>query len=407
MRRSYLFLQGVCSPFFSRLGARLRADGAEVSRVNFTAGDVAYWRNGETHAFHGGLQALPAFYEAVFARRNATDIVLFGDCRPVHRPAIELARRKGLRIHVFEEGYFRPHWITLERGGVNAYSALPRDPAWYREAARRMGAAPDARRFPAPFWNRAGHDVAYHLCGALNAACFPRYRGHAPYGAVREYTAYLRRAALLRWRARSDALAVARVSSGSRPYYLLPLQLEGDAQIRDHSPFHGMRQVLALAIASFARHAPVHSLLVVKNHPLDPGLAHHEAGVRELARVQGVADRVIYLECGHLPSLLARAAGVVTVNSTVGAAALERGCPTLALSPAIYHLEGLTFQGGLDAFWRAAEPPDRPLFHAFKAAVVHATQINGGFYSEPGIALAVECAAERMRRPRSLLEEML
>lgn len=407
MTRSYLFLQGVCSPFFSRLGERLRAGGAAVSKVNFTAGDAAYWRNGEARAFRGRAQALPAFYAAAFAERGATDIVLFGDRRPVHRPAIELARREGLRVHVFEEGYFRPHWITLERGGVNAHSALPRVPAWYREAARRAGPAPEPRPFRAPFWNRAGHDVAYHLCGALNAVCFPRYRSHAPYGAAREYAAYVRRAAALRWRGQTDAMAVARVASGSRPYYLLPLQLEGDAQIRDHSPFHGMRQVAALAIASFARHAPEGSLLVVKNHPLDPGVARHETGVRELARTYGVADRVVYLERGHLPSLLARAAGVVTVNSTVGAAALEHGCPTMALSSAIYHLEGLTFQGTLDEFWRAAEPPDGSLFRDFKAAVVHATQVNGGFYSEPGISLAVDSAAERIARPRSPLEEML
>lgn len=407
MKRSYLFLQGVCSPFFSRLGERLRAGGDAVSRVNFTVGDAAYWRNGEARAFRGCPRTLPAFYAATFAERGATDIVLFGDRRPVHRPAIELARREGLRVHVFEEGYFRPHWITLEHGGVNAHSALPRDPEWYREMARRTGPAPEPRRFRAPFWNRAGHDVAYHLCGALNVVGFPHYRSHAPDGAVREYAAYLQRAVALRWRARTDALAVARVTSGSRPYYLLPLQLEGDAQIRDHSPFRGMRQVAALVIASFARHAPARSLLVVKNHPLDSGLVHHETGVRGLARTYGVADRVIYLECGHLPSLLARAAGVVTVNSTVGAAALERGCPTMALSRAIYRLEGLTFPGRLDEFWRAAEPPDRQLFRAFKAVVIHATQVNGGFYSEPGIALAVGGAAERMRQPCSPLEEMM
>lgn len=406
MKRSYLFLQGVCSPFFSRLGERLRADGAAVAKVNFTAGDAAYWRNGDASAFRGGAQALPDYYGAAFEKRGVTDVVLFGDRRPVHRPAVELAHRQGLRVHVFEEGYFRPHWITLERGGVNAHSALPRDPAWYREAARSTGPAPEPVPFRAPFWNRAGHDVAYHLCGALNPVCFPRYRTHAPYGAAREYSAYLRRAAALRWRGRLDAVAVARVSSGSRPYYLLPLQLDGDSQIRDHSPFQSMRQVAALAIASFAQFAPEDSVLVVKNHPLDPGLSRHEDGVRGLARTYGVEDRVVYLERGHLPSLLARAAGVVTVNSTVGAAALEYGCPTMALSSAVYHLEGLTFQGPLDEFWRAAAPPDRELFLAFKAAVVHTTQVNGGFYSEPGMELAIASAAERIRRPRSLLEDM-
>ncbi|MNR10874.1 Capsule polysaccharide biosynthesis protein [compost metagenome] len=134
-------------------------------------------------------------------------------------------------------------------------------------------------------------------------------------------------------------------------------------------------------------------------------MARHESGVRDLARMFGVEDRVVYLEAGHLPSLLARAAGVVTVNSTVGAAALEHGCRTIALSAAVYHLEGLTFQGTLDEFWQGAAPPDPLFFRQFKTAVVHATQINGGFYCAEGIALASRHAADRMERDRSVLEE--
>jgi len=405
MSRSYLFLQGVCSPFFERLAGVLADRGHAVGKVNFTVGDSAYWRRGRTWSFRGRPDGLDAFYEDALQASGATDIVLFGDCRPVHRPAVALARGRGLRTHVFEEGYFRPHWVTLERGGVNANSALPREPGWYREAGRQLASAPVPQPFRAPFWNRAAHDVAYHVCGALNPVCYPRYRTHAPYGAAREYGAYVRRAVKLRLRGRADAAAVARVAAGPNPYYLFPLQLDGDAQILHHSPFRSMRQVAALVLASFAAHAPAQSLLVVKNHPLDPGVARHESGVRDLARMFGVTDRVIYLEAGHLPSLLARAAGVVTVNSTVGAAALEAGCPTLALSAAVYHLEGLTFQGQLDDFWQGAAPPDPVFFRQFKAAVVHATQINGGFYSAEGIALATRHAADRMERDRSVLEE--
>lgn len=405
MSRSYLFLQGVCSPFFERLGGALAQRGHAVGKVNYTMGDAAYWRRGQAWSFRGRPDTLEQFYEGVLEASGATDIVLFGDCRPVHRPAVALARSRGLRTHVFEEGYFRPHWVTLERGGVNAHSALPKEPDWYREVGQRLAPAPEPQPFRSPFWNRAAHDVAYHLCGAFNPVCYPRYRTHAPYGAAREYGAYVRRALKLRLRGRADAAAVARVAAGSRPYYLFPLQLDGDAQIQHHSPFRSMRQVAALVLASFAAFAPAGSLLVVKNHPLDPGVARHESGVRDLARMFGVEDRVVYLEKGHLPSLLARAAGVVTVNSTVGAAALEQGAPTIALSSAVYNLAGLTFQGPLDEFWGAAEPPDPAFFRQFKAAVVHATQINGGFYCEGGIALALRHAADRMERDRSVLEE--
>ena len=53
-----------------------------------------------------------------------------------------------------------------------------------------------------------------------------------------------------------------------------------------------------------------------------------------------VADRVTVLDGGELPKLLARAHGVVTVNSTVGAAALAEGLPVIALGNAVTIFQG-------------------------------------------------------------------
>lgn len=406
MHASFLFLQGVCSPFFACLALALRQAGHKVAKVNYTVGDQAYWRGGNAVSYRGRAEDSAAFYERQFERSQATDVVLFGDRRPIHRPAVARARERGLRVHVFEEGYFRPHWVTLERGGVNAHSPLPRDPAWYLEAAGRAGAEP-ARAFAAPFWLRAWHDVAYHSFSAWNPIFYPRYRTHAPYGAAREYGAYVRRAFTLRRKVQEDAHTVAVLAQGRQPYFLLPLQLESDAQIRDHSRYGSMRELVDEVMRSFAQHAPAEALLVVKNHPLDPGFADHGAMVAERAAHYGLRERVRYLESGHLPTVLRHARGVVTVNSTVGTAALDHGCPTLALATPIYALPGLTWQHGLDAFWRDAAPPDAVLYRAFRSIVIHTTQINGGFYSTQGIRLAVRNAVARMTRPRSPLEALL
>src|SRR6266568_8374875 len=118
-KRSYLFLQGICSPFFSRLADRLLADGHSVSKINFNGGDAAYWGRRPAWSFRWNEAHLAAFMAEKCRISGITDIVLFGDRRPVHRPAIELAKKIGIQTHVFEEGYFRPYWVTLERGGVN------------------------------------------------------------------------------------------------------------------------------------------------------------------------------------------------------------------------------------------------------------------------------------------------
>jgi capsular polysaccharide export protein len=60
----------------------------------------------------------------------------------------------------------------------------------------------------------------------------------------------------------------------------------------------------------------------------------------------------------------------------------------VTLSDPIYNLPGLTFQGPLDDFWTHAEAR-RELFRCFRNTVIHATQVNGGFYSAQAIRMAV------------------
>lgn len=407
-RRSFLFLQGVSTPFFPRLADALRAQGHAVHRINFNVGDMANWgRRGCAVSFRGRLSELPDFVRNLYVRYGITDQVLFGDRRPVHRPAVELAPEFGVRTHVFEEGYFRPFWVTLERGGVNRHSALPRDPDWYRSIGTRLPEAGQSSEFVNPFWKRAMYDVLYHGASALNPAIFPRYRTHAPYSAPVEYGGFLWRQAQQSRYSVSDKRSLHAVLRGSRPFFFLPLQLDSDSQIRDHSPFDGMRHVLHHVLQSFAINAAPESMLLIKNHPLDVGLNNYRKMVREIAEELGLQSRVVYVDTGALNPILRRAAGVVTVNSTTGMKALEYGCPVIALGETIYGLPGMTYQGSLDTFWQNAESPDPYLFHCFRNTVIYATQVNGGFYSGQGIDMVIRGCLPRMLASESYLEQLL
>ena len=407
-RRSFLLLQGVCSPFFTQLAERLERGGHRVIKVNFTAGDSLYaWRKQYTHTFRDPIAKLPAFVASLWDNYAITDQVVFGDCRPVHRDLIELARRRGIRNHVFEEGYFRPFWVTLESEGVNGHSLLPRDPEWYRDIGPSLPQAPKPRRFDNPFRTRALHDIRYHLAGLSHPLTHPHYRTHSPVIAPVEYAGYALRFTRLRYWKHRDARRIQTLLEAQRPFFLLPLQLDGDAQIRYHSPFTGMQQVIERVMKSFAQYAPSTAQLVIKNHPLDMGLTNYSHQIRKLSHRFGLKDRVIYLESGNLENILRHASGTVTVNSTVGNVALGFGCPTLAMADPIYHMPGLTHQGSLDEFWQSPTPPDATLFQHFRRAIIHATQINGGFYCRGGIELAMENATRVLEADQSPLERLL
>ena len=68
----------------------------------------------------------------------------------------------------------------------------------------------------------------------------------------------------------------------------------------------------------------------------------------------------------------------------------------MALGKAVYDIAGLTYQGELDAFWRAAPLPDAALFDAFRRVLAARCLIPGSFFNESGLRLAVDAAIERL-----------
>ena len=89
--KSFLFLQGPISPFFRMVGAELRALGHDVLRVNLNAGDWLIWRGPDAVNYRGRPADWPAWFEALCEERQATDLVLLGEQRPMHRAAIAIA----------------------------------------------------------------------------------------------------------------------------------------------------------------------------------------------------------------------------------------------------------------------------------------------------------------------------
>ena len=399
--RTILFLQGLASPFFGELARALAARGHRVKRVHLCLGDHMFWQL-PSQSYRGSLAGWRAFLTGFLSRERVTDIILFGDCRPYHRIAISLAAHRRVQVHVFEEGYLRPHWITVERGGVNGYSSLPRDVDLIRDLAAATPPHND-QPFSGSFVRRAFWDVSYNIANLLGRPAYPGYRRHRPNHVLVEYAGWLRRIARGRASSRVADQEVQRAIARPGGFFLVPLQLDSDYQIRVHSRFADLREFLEEVCASFATAAPPEAELLVKIHPLDNGLVDRRAQVQAIARRHGVAERVRCIDGGYLPTLLVNTRGVVVVNSTVGTSALEVGKPTLAMGTSIYNLPGLTFQDGIDRFWTEATPPDPTLFEAFRRLVAHRTQVNGGYFCKAGVELAVAAAADRVEAAEPLL----
>lgn len=393
--RTVLLLQGLMGPLFRRLGQELIRSGHQVHKINFNGGDRAFWSLPNGIDYRGSAEDWPAFLEQVMRDKGVTDVALFGDCREHHVAATAVCRAMGVPVHVFEEGYIRPDWVTLELGGVNGHSSLPRDPAWYRRTAAALPPVPPHAQVPSSFRRRAAEGFAYNLADVLTRWRYPHWTTHRPWPPLVEGMGWARKLLRRKRREAEARVLLERLATGTDPYFLFPLQLDSDAQIRLHSPFAGIADALRLIIGSFAAHAPAGTRLVVKEHPLDNGVRDWRQVSADMAALFGVEDRVDYLGWGDIVPVTRRAQGMITINSTSGTLALAEGVPVVALGQAIYDIPDLTNQRGLDAFWRNPVAPDAETFAAFVRVLVERCLIPGGFFSRQALDKVVRHAVAR------------
>ncbi|MCX7643979.1 MAG: capsule biosynthesis protein CapA [Rhodobacteraceae bacterium] len=402
MQRRFLFLQGPHGPFFSALARMLAAAGAECWRVGFNAGDAAFWRDRARYIpYRGAPEDWPETFDRTVADLGITDVVLYGDTRPVHAAAAERAKARGLTLHVFEEGYLRPYWITYERGGANGNSRLMElGIDEMRAALARAGT--DQPEAPARWGDMRQHmfyGALYHFFVlALNRG-YPGFRPHRGIGVAGEFALHLRRLFASPLLMAERALTSARVAWSGRPYHLVLLQLAHDASLLSHGGVAGQEEFLAQVIDGFAEGAPAHHLLVFKAHPLEDGRTPLRATIRRLARARGIGARVRYVPGGKLARLLAEARSAVTVNSTAAQQALFRGLPVKCVGRAVYGKPEFVSQQTMAEFFAAPLRPDVGAYRDFRRFLLETSQVPGGFYSLRGRRAALRHVVDMMLAP--------
>ncbi|WP_322891357.1 MULTISPECIES: capsular biosynthesis protein [unclassified Yoonia] len=387
IERRFLFLQGPHGPFFRQMAGALRKAGATVWRVGFNAGDAAFWwRSPGYLPFRDNLDAWPAALARILHDKEITDIVLYGDTRPVHAEAVRQARAAGLRIHVFEEGYLRPYWITYERDGSNGHSHLRR----LSLADMRAHLAQDGRDMPTPpaHWGDMRQHIfygaLYHWFVMFRNARYPQFRPHRALSVQAEARLYSRRLLMMPFHALLRGLATLRIKAGGYPYHLALLQLEHDSSFQMHSPFRDMETFIDVVVAGFAKGASAGHHLVFKAHPLENGRKPLRRLIRQAAAAQGIADRVHYVRGGKLAQLLDKALSAVTINSTAGQQVLWRGIPLRIFGAAVYDKPDFVSDQPLPAFFAAPRAPDAQAYRDFRQFLLETSQVPGGFYSIKG-----------------------
>lgn len=397
--RSFLFLQGPHGPFFAALGRMLQAAGCEVARVGFNAGDQAFWRGKDSYIpFTGCQRDWPDVLSGLLDSRGVTDIVLYGDTRPIHATAVAAARQRGITVHVFEEGYLRPYWVTYERGGANGHSRLM--DMTVPEMQQALALSDMEAPLPPAHWGDMRQHVfygaLYHWFVMFRNRKYRNFRPHRALPVTKEFQLYLKRLLLMPAQAMERRLAERRIRHGGFPYHLALLQLEHDSSFQMHSPFSTMGDFLAEVLTGFAEGAPRHHHLVIKAHPLEDGRAQVRRTLHRLAQEHGIADRVHYVRGGKLAQLLNEARSAVTVNSTAGQQVLWRGIPLRVFGRAVYGKPEFVSEQPLDRFFAAPSRPDSRAYKDYRRFLLETSQVPGGYYSREGRRQLLRQVADMM-----------
>jgi len=385
--RRFLLLQGPHGWFFNRLAQGLRAAGAEVWRVGFNRGDQVFWRDKARYIpFTEPQPDWPERFRAIVAEHGISDLVLYGDMRPIHADAIPIARELGLTVHVFEEGYLRPYWVTYERDGANGNSRLMdlTLPEMRRALEKCDLELPDPPAHWGDMRQHIFYGAVYHFCVMALNRRYRNFRPHRDLSVVQEFKLYLKRLWLMPLHSLERRVATWRVRNGGFPYHLVLLQLEHDSSFRAHSPFKSQTEFLMQVFEGFAKGAPRHHHLVIKAHPLEDGRAPLRSTIRTLTREHGLGGRVHFLRGGKLARLLNHARSAVTVNSTAAQQVLWRGMPLRIFGRAVYDKPEFVSTQAIDAFFAKPTRPDARAYRDYRHFLLETSQVPGGYYSLGG-----------------------
>ena len=380
--KNILLLQGPHGDFFRKLDDYFRENGACTHKVCLNAGDRFFSHKDNLIDYRGNSEAWAAFIKEILVDYKIDKLFLFGDCRFYQRVAVRQADALGVECFVFEEGYIRPDFITLEKSAVNAFSSISRKRSFYEKLNFERLAPPVTQPVNFRYSRMAFQAIVYYLLMKILKFRYPHYRHHRESSCCKEAFYGLRNGfRKMRFKFSERNIARQLQTILFKKYYFVPLQTHSDFQLRIHSPYDSVETFIAEVLNSFAEHAPKGTFLVFKHHPMDRGIKNYARFIRQKSVSLGIAERVFAVHDVHLPTCLKNAIGTVTINSTVGFSSLYHKTPTIALGSTLYDIEGLTCKGmRLNNFWNDYKAPDTLLYKKFRLYLIEKTQLNGSFY---------------------------
>ena len=123
-----LFLMGPIGTFFSRLSLNLNKKEIKTFKISFPLYEFGFSKS-QRIFFNKDITEFKEFLKQVVLKKEIKHIFMYGNVLIPHRQALDLVqelKQEGINIdtHIFELGYLRPNFVTLESDGINFTSSF-------------------------------------------------------------------------------------------------------------------------------------------------------------------------------------------------------------------------------------------------------------------------------------------
>jgi len=382
--KNVLFLQGPMGFFFNNLSIFINKNyKSKVFNIAYNGGDE-YFLNNPIPIIGNNEKIITKTIELI-QKEKINSIFLLGDEREIHSYIIKWKEENNieLNIYVFEEGYFRPNYITIEENGVNNNSTL--DLSY--ETLKKLDLKDLENRYEEPenikepYKHMAWQATMYYFFSTLKYIKYNQYTHHRDSSIINEGYYGAINFLKLKYYKLKERKHIDYISETiTNNFIFFPLQVESDFQIKKHSPFNNIEESIHEFFRLYTKYNST-EYIVIKHHPMDRGKNDYNKIIR-LNAIKFNIDlkKIMYIYDVDLPTCLKHAKKCITVNSTVGLSALIHELPVFLMGEANYNIKTIT-NTEID-FFTNVKQPDMDLFNKLKYTIIEATQVNGSFYKE-------------------------
>ena len=376
-----LFLMGPIGTFFARLSNYLEENNVKTYKIIFPLFEYGFPKS-RLIQFNQDINLFKNFLKKILIDKEIKHIFMYGNVLIPHIQALNLVeelKKENIHVntHIFELGYLRPNFVTLENKGINYSSGFIKSREFYLKQE-------SYDFFPIPKnYARFRIRKIWKTISFINHS-FKNYKiVHKEHKLQPKpiYIWYQIKGFFLKYYFKLSEYKLKKKCFFENKFFLVILQVSTDSQLTEGSEIKDNKKFIYKVIKDFAKANPNNINLVFKHHPRDRGYTNYFNLIEKFSKEFGIYKKVFYIHDYFLSKLFKNpnCQGTVLINSTVGYQSLYHSVPVKSLGITPYNLEGLTDQRDLSSFFKNPSAVDRLLFNKLYKYILENSQINGNF----------------------------